>query len=503
MLLKCKSSIKLGVWVSEAKKDNNKLLAKMASSITTRSVPFKANSASTATKSKILSNVYPSRLHSFQPCRASLRKDQELLTALWQAASKETLPWLNDLALPAFNLPDPEFTTIEAEADKTLPPTSLADPDSKFISVAENLRLHYKERRPSANYSSKPTILLIHGFNGSTFSWRANIDAIASATGCRVLAVDRPPFGLTDRPLEWGNSSTNTNNSKSNTIDFNPYELEGSVKLMEMFLDALNITGPVIPVGHSAGALVALEMARRRPHQITSLSLIAPAVPTNSEHSLLRRATFGSQLRFLAIRAILGSDEAGLRYIRRQLLKQKEKVSKGDLGFKPHPSTASFMISSSTSLSSGTESLDILNSTGNEEESLAAFWETAAELAIQEAAEGYTRPLRAHDWDRAALLNLRAFMLPSVYDYSCVDNLPVLVVQGDDDGALTQNAAALVEILKESRKQKKSVSVRGGHSGNPAPVTVFEKMPCGHVPMEEMPYEFNQTLIEFLNAHAL
>lgn len=150
-------------------------------------------------------------------------------------------------------------------------------------------------------------------------------------TGCRVLSVDRPPFGLSDRPLEWGKNGE--------SIDFNPYELEGSVNLMERFLDALQVTGPVIPIGHSAGTLVALEIARRRPYQVTSLGLIAPAVPTNSEHSLLRRATFGSQLRFLAIRAILGSDEAGLRYVRRQLLKQKEKVTQGDLGFTPHPST--------------------------------------------------------------------------------------------------------------------------------------------------------------------
>ncbi|KAG7667190.1 hypothetical protein Ndes2526B_g04304 [Nannochloris sp. 'desiccata'] len=488
----------------------------MRSSI--RSLPFQPNSARTTTLNKLSIIYNPSRPQpNFQQCKASLRKDQELLTALWQSARKETLPWLQDLALPAFGLPDPEFIKIESEADNTLPPSSLADPDSKFISVAGGLRLHYKERRSTSNSPTKPTILLLHGFNGSTFSWRANIDAIADATGCRVLAVDRPPFGLSDRPLEWG---------KSHPIDFNPYELDGSVRLMEMFLDALKIDGPVIPIGHSAGALVALEISRRRPRQVTSLGLIAPAVPTNSEHSLLRRATFGSQLRFLAIRAILGSDEAGLRYVRRQLLKQKEKVASGELGFTPHPTTASSM--STSSMSSGA-SIDLVASNGSTmnmprstsfnyidnntttsatEEDVAvegeeSLWEAAAELAIQEAAEGYTRPLRARDWDRAALLNLRAFMLPSVYDYSCIDSLPVLVVQGEDDGALTQNAAALVEILKESREQKsKGVSFKRGDGGE-TPVAVYKEMPCGHVPMEEMPFEFNETLIDFLNTHAL
>ena len=27
--------------------------------------------------------------------------------------------------------------------------------------------------------------------------------ACASAGGCRVIAFDRPPFGLTERPLSW------------------------------------------------------------------------------------------------------------------------------------------------------------------------------------------------------------------------------------------------------------------------------------------------------------
>jgi pimeloyl-ACP methyl ester carboxylesterase len=455
-------------------------ILKMASSI--RSLPAQPNSACTTPSNRVSITSHPTR-RATVISRASLRKDQELITALWRSLQKESLPWLQDLAIPALGVPDPEFS--KPDSDNTLPPASLADPDSKFITVAEDVRLHYKERRSSAK--NQPTILLIHGFNGSTFSWRANIDAIADATGCRVLSVDRPPFGLSSRPLEFGN--------KGNSIDFNPYELDGSVKLMEMFLGALNIDGPIIPIGHSAGALVALELARRNQNKITSLALVAPAVPTNSEHSLLRRATFGSQLRFLAIRAILGSDQAGLRYVRRQLLKQKEKVEQGDLGFTPHPSTASSMLSSS-SYSSYSSSIDFQTTNTDEDAAVAAsLWESAAQQAIEEAAEGYTRPLRAEDWDRAALLNLRAFMLPSVYDYSCIDELPVLVVSGEDDGALTQNAAALVEILQERRDEKKN--------GSPSPVALYKEMPCGHVPMEEMPFEFNETLIDFLKTHAL
>ena len=38
--------------------------------------------------------------------------------------------------------------------------------------------------------------------------------AKAGQAGCRVIAVDRPPFGLSERPLQW------------NEADGNPYTAE-------------------------------------------------------------------------------------------------------------------------------------------------------------------------------------------------------------------------------------------------------------------------------------
>lgn len=46
----------------------------------------------------------------------------------------------------------------------------------------------------------------------------------------------------------------------------------------------------------------------------------------------------------------------------------------------------------------------------------------------QDVARGYLRPLLAHDWDRASLLNFRAFSIPPAYDYSSLA-APVLLVQ--------------------------------------------------------------------------
>jgi hypothetical protein len=43
------------------------------------------------------------------------------------------------------------------------------------------------------------------------------------------------------------------------------------------------------------------------------MALVAPALPTTPEKSLVRSASLGAQLRFLATRALLQSDTLGLR----------------------------------------------------------------------------------------------------------------------------------------------------------------------------------------------
>jgi hypothetical protein len=45
------------------------------------------------------------------------------------------------------------------------------------------------------------------------------------------------------------------------------------------------------------------------------LGFVAPALPTTPDNSFARRATLGSQLRFLAIRGLLGNDALGLRWV--------------------------------------------------------------------------------------------------------------------------------------------------------------------------------------------
>lgn len=63
-------------------------------------------------------------------------------------------------------------------------------------------------------------VIFIHGFGGGVFSWRHLMSAVAREVGCRVVAFDRPGWGLTSRPQrsEWEQKGLP-----------NPYELQTQV----------------------------------------------------------------------------------------------------------------------------------------------------------------------------------------------------------------------------------------------------------------------------------
>ena len=145
----------------------------------------------------------------------------------------------------------------------TFPPQELADADSRFVAMGDavgtaRLDVHYKDTG-----TGDPGIVMLHGFGGSTFSWRDALPALASER--RVVAFDRPGFGLTTRPLpgEW--------------TDGNPYSMESQVGLTIGMMDELGLDEAVL-VGHSAGAAVALQTALSHPERVKALVLVAPAV---------------------------------------------------------------------------------------------------------------------------------------------------------------------------------------------------------------------------------
>jgi len=67
--------------------------------------------------------------------------------------------------------------------------------NSQYTQV-DGVRLHYRYWEPGSD--PKGNVALIHGFSGSTFSWRETIPDLVG-DGWGVLAVDLPAFGYSDR----------------------------------------------------------------------------------------------------------------------------------------------------------------------------------------------------------------------------------------------------------------------------------------------------------------
>lgn len=138
----------------------------------------------------------------------------------------------------------------------------LADPDSCFVDV-EGVRLHVKE---AGDPDSPCAMVFLHGFASSLYAWRHAMRAFASR--CRVIAFDRPGFGLSSRPLggDWEGES--------------PYSMESSAKQTVALMDALGV-GEAVLVGHSQGAAISLLVADRSPERVSALVLVSS--PTASK----------------------------------------------------------------------------------------------------------------------------------------------------------------------------------------------------------------------------
>jgi pimeloyl-ACP methyl ester carboxylesterase len=153
------------------------------------------------------------------------------------------------ITIGPFLIPVPELGRLVNE-------TEYADPDSKFVDV-NDLTVHYKEMG-----QGDQTFILLHGFGASTFSWHEVMDDFAEHG--RVIAYDRPAFGLTERPMP------------ENWVE-NPYGMKANIELLRGLMDQFEIEKAVL-VGNSAGGGVAVAFASEYPERVESLILVDPGV---------------------------------------------------------------------------------------------------------------------------------------------------------------------------------------------------------------------------------
>lgn len=137
--------------------------------------------------------------------------------------------------------------------DDEVPPHDLADPNGAFVEV-DGVELYYIAEGDPTN----PAVMLLHGFGGSTFTWRDTIPALVEA-GYYAVAFDRPPYGLADKDPEIDYSDANY------------------ADLTAGLLDALDIDSATM-VGHSAGGGVIAQIATAHTERVDALVFVAGAV---------------------------------------------------------------------------------------------------------------------------------------------------------------------------------------------------------------------------------
>jgi len=285
----------------------------------------------------------------------------------------------------------------------TVTERELADPDSRFVDI-NGVTVHYKETG-----QGEPVFILLHGFGASEFSWREVMEPLSSSG--RVIAYDRPAFGLTERPLE------------GNWTGTNPYSVQGNVELLDGLMNELGVEKAIL-VGNSAGGEVAAAYALEHPERVQGLVLVDPAVGGGRIPQWAVSIMALPQIRNLApllVRSIAG--EMGNDTIRQA-------------------------------------------------------WHDPSRID-PDVYEGYRRPLKANNWDKA-LYEFTIAGKTDNYSGRLADlSMPVLVVTGDDD-----------RVVPTKQSIQLSREIPG------AELVVLKD--CGHVPQEECPDQFMTSVQAFL-----
>lgn len=133
-------------------------------------------------------------------------------------------------------------------------PAGVPDIRTRRVSLPDGLTLRVAE----SGDASAPPILLLHGWGASLYMWRAWFQPLARA-GYRVIAVDLPGHGLSDKPTQPGF-----------------YALPRQVQVLRDLFDAERLHGAPVVAQSMAGTL-ALALALESEGLVSRLALVNPA----------------------------------------------------------------------------------------------------------------------------------------------------------------------------------------------------------------------------------
>lgn len=154
----------------------------------------------------------------------------------------------------------PYFFSIE---QRELPLDYKPYSNSEFL-TSHNTRIHYQTWKPTTD-SIKNYIVFIHGFSGSSFSFRKNIDTLVKNNNL-VVCIDMPAFGYSD---------------KSEGANYNDTI---RLELINEILKKTSSNQKWVFIGHSMGASIIGAYACRYPNNTKKLVFIdGPAFDNTKE----------------------------------------------------------------------------------------------------------------------------------------------------------------------------------------------------------------------------
>ncbi|XP_058110785.1 uncharacterized protein LOC131253686 [Magnolia sinica] len=387
------------------------------------------------------------------------------------------------------------------DQDELLDPVSLADPDSFFCEF-KGVQIHHKicneeepmdysfQNQTSSQLSNRILkigfpIILLHGFGASVFSWNQVMKPLAQIAGTKVLAFDRPAFGLTSRVSSFEHRSSDGEDA----VALNPYSMAFSALATLFFIDFLAAKKAIL-MGHSAGCLVAVDAYFEAPERVAALILVAPAIlaprvsrtvsrenQTTREDQIVDGSSISDVQENPFVRIVKTISKFFMYIVRATMQMMKTMM---DMVSSLYQKALSAILRSAFAVMLVRTIMDKFGRLAVRN----AFYDV--NRATDHVLHGYTKPLRVKHWDKALLEYTLAMLTDSssksksplskrLAEISC----PVLIITGDYDRIVPSwNAKRLSQAI---------------------PGSCFEVIKnCGHLPHEERVEEFLSVVDRFL-----